>query len=117
MLRGIVVHAQEARVPIVVRGESEREIEIEAVIDTGFTEILAIPQHVIDALAMPFREIVRFALADGVESEMAIHRAEVLWNGRWRSIMAVATHGDALLGMGLLRGYRLQMDVVDRGEV
>ena len=42
---------------------------------------------------------------------------EVAWSGGWREVRALASEGDALLGMKLLSGHELTMRVTAGGEV
>jgi len=45
------------------------------------------------------------------------HDALVVWGGKPRSVGVHAIDGDALLGMSLLYGSRLLIDVIDGGPV
>jgi predicted aspartyl protease len=56
-------------------------------------------------------------MADGSPIRVAVYEAIVVWNGKERSVPVHRTHGDALLGMSLLYGSRLLLDVIDGGQV
>ena len=57
------------------------------------------------------------ALADGRETIMDSWVGTILWNGRPHSVVVIESDGDPLLGMNLLRGNRVILDVVDGGDV
>ena len=46
-----------------------------------------------------------------------MYLAIVLWNGEERIVQALRTNGKPLVGMALLYGNRLILDVVTDGEV
>ena len=87
------------------------------IVDTGFTDFLALPRALIDALHLPFREVVYFELADGGKSAMEVFRADILWDQKHRGVLAVATDGAPLLGMAIIEGLRLTIEAVEGGRV
>lgn len=56
-------------------------------------------------------------LADGSTQNVTNHAGRVLWEGVERPIRVVAAGQQPLIGMALLVGYRLCLDVVDGGTV
>ena len=108
---------------LVVRvvGQDGRSADIEAVIDTGFDGHLLLPPSVVSSLSLPRIGSARPTLADGSIVLMTVHVAEVLWHGRSRPVRVLAAgqgpSGGALVGMALLRGSRLRVDVVPGGSV
>jgi len=52
MIVGVVNDSYEATIPIVVRGTNGHEYEIEAVIDTGFTGFLTLPNALVESLEL-----------------------------------------------------------------
>ena len=117
MILGSVNPSGEAIVPLQVRGPRGAKAEFQAVVDTGYNDWLAIPRTAIEALGLPFREEGRYVLADGVEVHTLIFAAEAQWFGRWRPILVGEMEGGPLLGMALLRGYFLGVEVIDGGRV
>ncbi len=65
MIEGVVNGFLEAVVSLPVRGPEDREREIEAVIDTGYSGNLALPPELVAELELPFVIRSRSALADG----------------------------------------------------
>jgi uncharacterized protein DUF6429 len=62
-----VVKSDEGRIRLKVKGLRGREQEVEAVIDTGYTASLTLPNAVVAALGLRWRSMDRFTLADGME--------------------------------------------------
>ncbi len=90
--------------------------EIEAVIDTGFNGYLTLPPDLIARLSLPFRRSGRAVLGDGSEVTFDIHEAVILWDGRPRRIAVDVADTEPLLGMGLLYGHELNLQVIEGGS-
>jgi clan AA aspartic protease len=117
MIIGIVNHHLEALINLIVHGPHEQEREIEAVIDTGFSSHLSLPPVIISMLGLPFRMRDRAILADGNESVFDIYQGTVLWDGQFKSIAIHESDTDPLVGMSLLYGNSLSMQIVEGGSV
>lgn len=111
------VHVNESRIRLKVRGSRRREQEIEAVIDTGYTEWLSLPPNLVASLGLRWETIGHGTLADGSECVFDVYGAEVLWDGRVRRIFVDEADTTPLVGMALLSGYELKMQVRPRGKV
>ena len=116
MIEGKVTARRDAVVPIVNVGQ-DRETTCEAVVDTGFTEFLALPPNLVAQLGLSFVDVSRAMLADGSIVGFDLYRAVVVWNEIRRDILIHASDGGPLLGMSMLYGSRLLIDVVDGGAV
>jgi len=112
-----VVRSGKSRVRLTVMGRHGQEHELEAVIDTGYIASLTLPPAVVTALALRWRNVERFTLADGSECIFDVYEAKVLWDGRVRTILVNETDADPLVGMRLFRGHELKMQVRSRGNV
>ena len=117
MIVGQVTPDHEAVIRLRLRGVHRPELLVDAAIDTGFTDFLTLPPAMIGTLGWPFRESGRATLADGNEVEVHIFRGVVLWDGRERGLLVVAADSEPLVGMSLLYGSRVTLDVVDGGPV
>ena len=117
MIEGRVSATFEAVVRLVVRGPSGRTREIEAVIDTGYNGFLTLPSELVEELGLAYVYMGRGYLADGAEATFDVHTAFVEWEGRQRYIKADATGKKPLIGMELLHGHSLFVDVVEGGRV
>jgi clan AA aspartic protease len=111
------VNDREARIRLSVRGPDEREQEIEAVVDTGYTASLSLPPAQIAALGLHWQGIGRGTLADGSECLFDVFEAEVLWDGDLRRVLIDEADTDPLLGMTLLAGYEVRIEVRSGGKV
>jgi clan AA aspartic protease len=112
-----VVKSDEARIRLKVIGQRGREHEIEAVIDSGFTGALTLPPALITTLGLRWRSIDRATLADGSTCVFQVYVGKVLWDGKIRRILVSEADADPLVGMRLLRGHEVKMQVRYRGKV
>jgi clan AA aspartic protease len=112
-----VVRGREARVRLKVRGTRGREPEIEALIDTGYTAYLTLPPAPVAALGLRWLSLDRGTLADGSECLVDVYEATVVWDRRPRRVPVDEVDADPLVGMALLSGYELKMQVRARGKV
>lgn len=117
MIEGVVTADREAVVRLAVRGPAGQILEVEAVIDTGFDGWLTLPPAVIAELGLPWRRRGRAMLADGSESLFDIHEGMVDWDGRPRRVAVDAADMVPLLGMMLLDGHDLNIEVRPGGRV
>ena len=116
MIRGRI-HNREAIIELEVAGRGELPRQIEAVIDTGYNGYLTLPSHLVTVLQLPFAGHRRGTLADGSVTRLDVYLASVVWHGRLKDVLISQTAGTPLIGMSLLEGSRLAMNVVDGGAV
>lgn len=117
MIIGEVNPRGEAIVRIRVHGSGELIADVPAGLDTGFTESLCLNEETIAALELPFLYQTMVQLGNGEFVRMNIHSGQVEWSGRRRHVLVHATEGDALIGVALLRGFHVGLDMVDGGRV
>lgn len=116
MITGIV-RALEATIQLRIRGSGDQERQVEAVIDSGFTGSLTLSGALLASLGPSIQGTLRGIMADGSERLFDVHEVTVLWDGELRQIAVVEADGDPLVGMSLLSGYELMMQVRPDGEV
>lgn len=118
-MRGRVVSdGREAVIAITVPGGfTNGVVEVEAVIDTGFTGHLTLPPEVVRSLSLLRQGFVEVELADGGNATLEVFEARILWHGRPRRVPVYEAGGSPLVGMSLLRGSRLTVEVVPGGMV
>lgn len=68
-------------------------------------------------LGLPFEGTARATLADGSETTFPYYGVAVLWHGRTRYVEADAADTTPLVGMRLLDGHSLSVEVEDGGGV
>jgi clan AA aspartic protease len=117
MIVGAMNAQREAIVRLVVVGPGGQQRQIEAVLDTGYTGSLTLPSAVVSALHLPFRGRGSVVLGDGSESEFDIHEATITWAGERRLVAIDVADTDPLLGVGLLLGNELTVQVIAGGTV
>lgn len=117
MITGIVTATFEAVVSLEVRGLAGHSATIHAVIDTGFSGCLLLSLKTIELLELPIASSGKALLADGQIVAFDVYDGTVIWNDAPRRIEVIATEGEPLIGMELLRGFRIRLDVIENGEV
>ena len=117
MVRGVVNARLEAIVNLTVRGPLGQTREIEVVVDTGFTDFLTLPREIVSALGLTFFGVLTGVLANGMEEDFQFFNVEVMWDGRARQVRALASDARPLVGMAMLNGYSLYVEVVEGGQV
>ena len=116
MMQGYVNKNCEATILVVVRNNTKLK-SINAVIDTGFTGFLSLPNNIITELDLPWSYRDRGTLGDGSEVLFDIYDAVAIWDGKSQEIEVNSAETDPLIGMSMLRGYRLQIDTIEGGLV
>jgi clan AA aspartic protease len=111
------VNSDEARIRLVVRGRQGHEEEVDAVIDSGYTGALTLPSSLIAILGLRWQSVERATLADGRTCVFQVYVGKVVWDGKVRTILVDEADADPLVGMRLLRGHELRMQVRARGKV
>jgi clan AA aspartic protease len=117
MITGVVTASYEAVIRVRVRGSGRRQREIDAVVDTGFDGWLSLPSELIGRLGLPWRRRGRALLADGSETIFDIYEASVIWDKRLCRVSVDEANAIPLVGMRLLSGYKLSMEVREAGQV
>jgi clan AA aspartic protease len=117
MIQGAVNSRNEAVVHLRVRAPGGAELEADAIVDSGFTSSLTLPMPVVTALGLVRQSGGSAVLADGSVRQFDIFAAELLWGGIWRAVLAYGIGSESLLGMNLLAGHKLVVEVVPGGVV
>ena len=90
-------------------------IQLAAWVDTAFTGELVIPQATIERLGLRQSAAVMAGLADGTQVVLDTYSCIVDWFGQERVVEVVENDGEfPLLGIGLLRDRRLEIDYRSR---
>ena len=117
MIEGTVNERLEAAITLTVGGMSGRESSVYAVVDTGYSGQLTLPSRVIAGLGLQQVGISRATLADGSRVDFNVYDATVHWSGRAVDIHVDEADTVPLVGMNLLHGHHLQIDVKHGGRV
>ena len=117
MIVGEVNEQWEPVIPLDVRGPTGRWRRINAIVDTGYTGTLTLPLELIEQLELKWDRIGGGKLADGRTIGFDVYEATIQWSGRSRSTWIAGCGGDALVGMELLRGLELNVQIRLGGSV
>ena len=107
----------EPRIGISVAGINRVFREEEAMVDTGFTGWLALPDDSIARLGLTHYGQRPAHQAAGESRMFDVYSALVLWHGRPYPVVVHGTRGVPLVGMALLNGNRLTVDSWEGGDV
>lgn len=116
MIIGIIANHRPI-IRCIVRGPNGQETEIETVLDTGFTGFLTLPPAIVAALNLPFANAMPARLADGSRIMLSVHTVWITWDGVERDIDALAMGNEPLIGMSLLEGSDVFLQVKEGGLV
>jgi clan AA aspartic protease len=117
MITGGVNTDLEATIRLVVQGTNGQSHEIEAVIDTGFNGFLTLSCAQIALFGLPWLCREQGLLADGSTQIFDVYAATVMWDGQLRRVETEAVDVQPLVGMNLLEGCELRIQVVNNGKV
>ncbi len=117
MIEGFVNANHEAVVSLSLQGPEGQSREVEAVIDTGYSGYLTLPPSLVAELGLPYVFSSSATLADDTEVAFPVHRVTALWDGRQRHFETDAVGTTPLIGMALLDGHDLSVQVRDGGRV
>ena len=117
MIEGIVNAAHEAVVTLPLQGQAGHTLEIDAVVDTGFSRFLTLPPAMVTELGLAFTGINRVVLADGSEVTVDVYGVTVLWDDQTRDVVAYAADTTPLIGMAMLDRHNLNIEVESGGRV
>ncbi len=91
--------------------------DVEFVLDTGFTGVTTLPPAACAALQLPLARYQPSLLADSSSILLAVYIATLQWDGEARDVEVLALEGAPLIGMTLLKGYEVRLQVADNGLV
>ena len=117
MITGKVTTNQAAIIELEIVGSNRRKEKIEAAIDTGFTGHLTLPSDLINRLKLQLAGNRNVILGDENMVVLAVYHGRVLWHGQERDVLVLQVDGGPLVGMSLLYGNRVMLEVVEDGDV
>lgn len=116
-LAGRVNSKLQARVQLVVLSADRRQIQIDAMVDTGFTGHLILPSETIRELDLVSIGAASGRLASGEIVSLWKYEGRIQWLGVELAVPVLESSGSALIGMGLLRGCDLSIRIRPGGAV
>ena len=86
-------------------------------IDTGYTGFLTLTRALVTELRLSYRNRDLAILADGREVVFDVYGVTILWDGHVQHVDAYMSDAVPLVGMRLLDGHNLNIEVVNGGRV
>ncbi|ETR68300.1 MAG: hypothetical protein OMM_10667 [Candidatus Magnetoglobus multicellularis str. Araruama] len=117
MIVGKVNQNLEAITRITILDSNLKEHNVNAVLDTGFDGTITLPLSLINELNLERKGSGQAFLADGGEIIFDFFEAVILWNGQQKRIFVDAAETAPLVGMSLLEGFNISIDVCNKGKV
>ena len=117
MITGSVNSHLEGVIRLMLRGLQGQRRRISAVIDTGFNGALTLPLDVITQLGLTWMQTSAVVLGNGDTCDCDTYAGIVVWDRRPINIMVEEAETTPLVGMELMRGFELKLQVQRRGPV
>lgn len=111
------VRNRRAQLNITLVAPLNTHVDIECVVDTGFTDYLTLPASEIARLGLPFSHDIRARLADGTTAVMRVFDAVIRWHGNEMPISVFETGAKSLVGTALLHKNELRIQFIEGGLV
>ena len=108
MIRGQVIASRddgtglEPRVPLDILGGDGAFRSVSAVVDTGFTGALTLPESIVSDFGLDRQVPREIVLADGRKQSRITCRAELLWHGQPIDVLAYMMGDNPMIGTALL---------------
>ena len=106
-----------AMLPVTIMLANHREIEIDFVIDTGYTRFLTLPITIVETLELPFEYDLPANLADDSEVLVPVYTAAIRWDAEVVKTRVLALGKRPLLGTAMLDQYELLCRFKEGGKV
>ncbi|MBD6619635.1 clan AA aspartic protease [Komarekiella sp. 'clone 1'] len=117
MIVGSVNADYEPIIILGIYGANAKVHEQTATVDKGFNGWLFLPPDFIAALKLLWKRRGRAILGDGSECVFDVYEAIVVWDEQLLTIPIDEAESDPLVGMSLMEGYRLTVEVIEGGLV
>ena len=112
-----IVRAREAVIPLSIENHSGSPVHLIAALDTGFTGFLALPPSLVQQLNLTTAGNRTVMLANGSVRMHTTYLASVIWHDRLRLVRVFGMGDKPLIGMALLNGSKVTLNVVEDGPV
>jgi clan AA aspartic protease len=117
MITGIVNEEFEPIISISLYDSEGNIYTQDAIVDTGFNGWLSLPPDLISQLNLKWKRRGRAILGDGSECVFNVYEAVLVWDGNLLAIPIDEADSEPLIGMSLMEGYQLMVQVFEGGSV
>ena len=116
MIRGVLNDRLQLMVAVEISDGDGPFQPVEALLDTGFSEDLTLPQDLVARLGLKRVNRIPVTLAGDHQIQVSTHDGYVKMFGQVRRINVLAMEGQPLLGMTLLAGCKITIHARPGGE-
>ena len=117
MITGTVNTDFEAIITLSICNSDGKIHKQDAIIDTDFNGWLSLRPDLINQLNLRWKRRGRAILGDGSECIFNVYEAVIIWDGSYLTIPIDEADSDPLVGMLLMEGYQLKVEVFEGGNV
>jgi clan AA aspartic protease len=117
MITGIVNADFEPIIALSICSSDGKICTQDAIVDTGFNGWLSLPSDLIAELNLKWKRRGRAILGDGTECVFDVYEAVLVWDGNMLTIPIDEADSEPLVGMSLMEGYQLKIQVCEGGRV
>ena len=117
MITGIVNADFEQIISLSICGSDGKVYTQDTILDTGFNGWLSLPPDLIAELNLKWKRRGRAILGDGSECVFNVYEAVLVWDENFLTIPIDEANSEPLVGMSLMEGYQLVVQVFEGGLV
>ena len=117
MITGTVNADFEPIISLSIRRSDGEVFTQDAIVDTGFNGWLSLPPDLIAESNLRWKRRGRAILGDGSECVFNVYEVVVIWDDTLLTIPVDEADAEPLVGMSLMEGYELKMQVSEGGLV
>ncbi|MGL4879761.1 MAG: clan AA aspartic protease [Waterburya sp.] len=117
MITGVVNAEFEPIIPLSILRSDGKVFAQDAIVDTGFNGWLSMPPNLIAELNLKWKRRGRAILGDGSECVFNVYEAVIIWDDTLLTIPVDEADAEPLVGMSLMEGYQLMVQVFEGGQV
>ncbi|PSB18173.1 clan AA aspartic protease [filamentous cyanobacterium CCP2] len=117
MITGFVNVEFEPIIPLSIRSADGKVLTQDAIVDTGFNGWLSLPPDLITQLNLTWKRRGRATLGGGSDCVFDVYEAVVIWDRTLIIIPVDEADSEPLIGMSLMEGYQLTIQVFEGGQV
>jgi clan AA aspartic protease len=117
MITGIVNVDFEPIIALSICSSDKKICTQDAIVDTGFNGWLSLAPDLIAQLNLEWKRRGRAVLGDGTECVFDVYEAVVVWDENLLIIPIDEADSEPLVGMSLMEGYQLTVQVFEGGHV
>ncbi|CAN1212291.1 Clan AA aspartic protease [Tumidithrix helvetica PCC 7403] len=117
MIAGIVSADFEPIISLSICSSDGKVYTQDAIVDTGFNGWLSLPPDLISQLDLSWKRRGRAILGDGSECVFNVYEAILVWDGDYLTVPIDEADSEPLVGMSLMEGYQLIIQVFEGGNV